>query len=86
MQATLGNIVSWHLKENMKAFHFNLLSDEDVILVNASLEGKYKFRRALDTAATHTTFEVQVYDFLAHGIASDYDGVIGLNFFTKNKF
>ncbi len=105
-----------------------------MILVNASLEGKYKFRLALDTAATHTTinsnvlyfsgyelknrkgtqevetsngiiivetydaqqlkclgivkdkFEVQVYDFLAHGIASDYDGVIGLNFFTKNKF
>lgn len=26
-------------------------------------------------------FEVQVYDFLAHNIASDYDGVIGLNFF-----
>lgn len=25
-------------------------------------------------------FEVQVYDFLAHGILSEYDGVIGLNF------
>ena len=106
----------------MKIFNFKLLTDEDVIIVNASIEGKYKFRLALDTAATHTTidnnvlyfsgyqlknskgerevetsngiivvetylikrfeclgiikdlFEVQVYDFLAHGITSDYDG------------
>ena len=31
-------------------------------------------------------FEVQVYDFLAHGISSDYDGVIGLNFLKEHKF
>lgn len=31
-------------------------------------------------------FEVQVYDFLAHGITSDYDGVIGLNFLKEHKF
>ena len=36
----------------MKLFAFELTSDEDVILVNASIEGKYKFRLALDTAAT----------------------------------
>lgn len=118
----------------MKVFSFDLLTNEDVIIVNASLQGKYKFRLALDTAATHTTidsnvlyfsgyelknskgeqeietsngiiivetydvkqleclgivkdkFEVQVYDFLAHGITSDYDGVIGLNFLKENKF
>ena len=118
----------------MKVFDFDLPTDEDVILVAASIEGKYKFRLALDTAATHTTidsnvlyfsgyelknskgereietsngiilvetydleqieylgiiktdFEVQVYDFLAHGVTSDYDGVVGLNFLTENKF
>ncbi len=118
----------------MKVFYFNLLTDEDVIIVNASIKGKYKFRLALDTAATHTTidsnvlyfsgyelkdskgekeietsngiivvetydieqleclgiiknnFEVQVYDFIAHGISSDYDGVIGLNFLKEHKF
>ena len=118
----------------MKIFRFELFTEEDVIIVNASLQGKYKFRLALDTAATHTTidsnvlyfsgyelknskgerevetsngiivveifdveqleclgitkdkFEVQVYDFLAHGIASDYDGVVGLNFFREHKF
>ncbi len=118
----------------MKIFPFELQSDEDVIIVNASIEGKFKVRLALDTAATHTTidsnvlyfsgyelknskgekdietsngiivvetyeieqieclgivktnFEVQVYDFLAHGIISDYDGVIGLNFLKEYKF
>lgn len=118
----------------MKIFTFDLPTDEDVIIVNASIKGKFKFRLALDTAATHTTidsnvlyfsgyelknskgekevetsngiivvetydvefleclgiiktnFEVQVYDFLAHGVTSDYDGVIGLNFLAKHKF
>lgn len=118
----------------MKSFSLDLVTDQDVILVNASIEGKYKFRLALDTAATHTTidsnvlylssyelkdslgeqeletsngiivvktydvrqlsclgitkdhFEVQVYDFIAHGITSDYDGVIGLDFLREYKF
>ncbi len=118
----------------MKNFPFDLSTDVDLIIVNASIEGKFKFRLALDTAATHTTidsnvlyfsgyelknskgeqeietsngiivvetydiehleclgiiktdFEVQVYDFLSHGITSDYDGVIGLNFLRKHKF
>ena len=118
----------------MKIYNFELPTDEDVIIVNASIVGKYKFRLALDTAATHTTidsnvlyfsgyelknskgekeietsngiivvetydiqqleclgitksnFEVQVYDFLAHGITSAYDGVIGLNFLRDCKF
>lgn len=118
----------------MKIFPFSLTTDEDIIIINASIAAKYKFRLALDTAATHTTidsnvlyfsgyelkngkgekeietsngiivvetynievleclgiikkdFEVQVYDFLAHGITSDYDGVIGLDFLKQNKF
>ena len=118
----------------MRIFTFYLPTDEDVIIVNASIQGKYKFRLALDTAATHTTidsnvlyfsgyelkntkgefeietangiivverydleqleclgisktnFEVQVYDFLAHGITSDYDGIVGLNFLREHKF
>ncbi len=114
-------------------FNFELFSDIDVIIVNASIKGKYKLKLALDTAATHTTidsnvlyfsgyelkvskgslnietangivkverfdveqleclgiikdcFEVQVYDFLSHGITSNYDGVIGLDFLKKHK-
>ena len=30
--------------------------------------------------------KVQAYDFLAHGILSDYDGVLGLDFFENTKF
>ena len=30
--------------------------------------------------------KVQVYDFLVHGILSDYDGVLGLDFFENTKF
>lgn len=118
----------------MSIYTFELPSDDDVIIVNATIGGKYQFRLAIDTAATHTTidsnvlyfsgyelknskgekeietsngiiivelfeieeleclgirksnFEVQVYDFLAHGITSDYDGVIGLDFLKDNKF
>ena len=33
-----------------------------------------------------TNFEVQVYDFLAHGVTSDYDGVVGLDFLRNHKF
>lgn len=118
----------------MKVYSFALPTDNDLIIINASIKGKFKFRLALDTAATHTTidsnvlyfsgyelqnskgeqeietsngiivveiyeieqleclgiiktdFEVQVYDFLAHGITSEYDGVIGLNFLKEHKF
>lgn len=114
-------------------FRFDLATEEDVILVNSSIGGKFEFRLALDIAATHTTidssvlyfsgyelrnskgekdvetsngivmvelyeiedftclgiskdkFEVQVYDFLAHGIVSDYDGVVGLDFLREHK-
>ena len=118
----------------MKIFNFEKETELDVIIVNATIQGKYKLRLALDTAATHSTidsnvlyftgyelknskgefevetangiiiverydlfefeclgitkdvFEVQVYDFLSHGIISDYDGVIGLDFLLNNKF
>jgi predicted aspartyl protease len=31
-------------------------------------------------------FEVQVYDFIAHGIFSDYNGLLGLDFLEGTKF
>jgi predicted aspartyl protease len=33
-----------------------------------------------------TKFQIQVYDFLAHGIFSNYDGLLGLDFFEKTEF
>lgn len=47
----------------MKIFLFDLPTDEDIIIVNASIEGKFKFRLALDTAATHTTIDSNVLYF-----------------------
>lgn len=41
----------------MKVFSFDLSTDEDVIIVNASIKGKFKFRLALETALTHTTID-----------------------------
>ncbi len=31
-------------------------------------------------------FQIQVYDFLAHGIFSDYNGLLGLDFLAETKF
>jgi predicted aspartyl protease len=31
-------------------------------------------------------FQIQVYDFLAHGIYSDYNGLLGLDFLESLKF
>ena len=31
-------------------------------------------------------FQIQVYDFLAHGIFSEYNGLLGLDFFEGRKF
>ena len=35
---------------------------------------------------TRKKFPVQIYDFLSHGIFSDYNGVLGLDFFKDVKF
>lgn len=31
-------------------------------------------------------FQIQVYDFLAHGVFSDYNGLLGLDFLEGTKF
>ena len=35
---------------------------------------------------TKDNFQIQVYDFLAHGIFSDYNGLLGLDFLEGTKF
>ncbi len=35
---------------------------------------------------TKDNFPIQVYDFIAHGIYSDYDGLLGLDFLKGTKF
>jgi predicted aspartyl protease len=35
---------------------------------------------------TKSEFRIQVYDFLAHGVFSDYNGLLGLDFLEGTKF
>ncbi len=35
---------------------------------------------------TKNRFQIQVYDFLAHGIFSDYNGLLGLDFLEGSRF
>lgn len=35
---------------------------------------------------TKENFRIQVYDFIAHGIFSNYDGLLGLDFLDGKKF
>lgn len=35
---------------------------------------------------TKDNFQIQVYDFLAHGVFSDYNGLLGLDFLEGTKF
>jgi predicted aspartyl protease len=118
----------------MKSYSFKRLDSDDLILVNLLIDGYYRFKVAIDTAASHTVldsnalfmmgyelhksvgvkavetangvieteifqlkslecvgikrldFEIQVYDFLAHGILSDYHGLVGLDFFEGRTF
>jgi predicted aspartyl protease len=118
----------------MKKIAIPIPDEEEVVVLEALINGKNELLVALDTAATHTTidsnalhlfgfsmgkskqrvevetsngiiiteiyelptfevlgvtetnFEVQVYDFIAHGITSNYDGVLGLDFLKKRKF
>jgi len=35
---------------------------------------------------TKQKFQIQVYDFLAHGVFSDYNGLLGLDYFEGTKF
>ena len=44
----------------MKVFRFPILTDDGVIIVDASIENKYKFRLALDTEVTHPTIDSNV--------------------------
>lgn len=33
-----------------------------------------------------SNFQIQVYDFISHGIFSDYNGLLGLDFLENTKF
>jgi hypothetical protein len=46
----------------------------------------YHFERNFVSGLTKQNFQIQMYDFLAQGIFSDYNGLLGLDFLEGNKF
>ena len=46
----------------------------------------FEVRRFASIGLTKDKFQIQVYDFLAHGIFSDYNGLLGLDFLEGRKF
>ena len=46
----------------------------------------FEIGRFASLGITKQSFQIQVYDFLAHGIFSDYNGLLGLDFLEGTKF
>ncbi|MDR3328819.1 MAG: retroviral-like aspartic protease family protein [Prevotellaceae bacterium] len=46
----------------------------------------YKIGSISFMGQTKQNFPIQVYDFMAHGILSNYEGILGLDFFKGMKF
>lgn len=47
---------------------------------------KFKLQNLEAIGLIKRNFEIQTYDFVAHGIISDYQGLLGLDFLKDNKF
>jgi predicted aspartyl protease len=46
----------------------------------------FELRRFASLGQLKDKFQIQVYDFLAHGIFSEYNGLLGLDFLEGTKF
>ncbi len=46
----------------------------------------FEVKSFLSLGITKQDFQIQVYDFLAHGIFSDYNGLLGLDFLAETNF
>ena len=57
----------------------------EIETANGSVESQvFEISRIDSLGITKRNFTIQVYDFLAHGIFSNYDGLIGLDFFRRH--
>jgi predicted aspartyl protease len=63
----------------------NRVSETDVIeTANGIIKvGIFETDSLTTLGRTVANFPVQEYDFLAHGVLSDYDGLLGLDFFEN---
>ena len=46
----------------------------------------YEIQNLSCLGITKSKFHAQVYDFIAHGVFSDYEGLLGLDFLEGTKF
>ena len=46
----------------------------------------FEIQKITSLGITRQRFPVQVYDFLAHGVLSNYQGLLGMDFFEGMKF
>ena len=71
-------------------FNFTLKDSKGRMEVETSngiiITQKFELPKLETMGVVEENFEVQVYDFIAHGITSNYDGVLGLDFLRKRKF
>jgi len=65
----------------------NILEESAIETANGIVKvGVFEAHSLTSFGHTVGNVKVQVYDFLAHGILSDYDGVLGLDFFENTRF
>ncbi len=59
----------------------------DIETANGVIETElFDIKKSSALGNTKLNFQIQVYDFLAHGIFSDYNGLLGLDFLENKNF
>jgi predicted aspartyl protease len=59
----------------------------DIETANGVVETEvFELQKVNGLGITRKKYPVQVYDFLAHGILSNYEGLLGMDFFEGTKF
>ncbi len=82
-----------HTTINSNALHLlgydlkNSIGTVEIETANGIIETEvFEVKSFASLGLTKDKFQIQVYDFLAHGILSDYNGLLGLDFLEGSKF
>jgi len=82
-----------HTTIDSKALHLlgydmkNCIGNVAIETANGIIETEvFEIESFASLGITKNKFQIQVYDFLAHGIFSDYNGLLGLDFLEGKTF
>lgn len=65
----------------------DMIETVEIETANGIVESEiFEINRITSLGLTKDKFKIQVYDFLSHGIFSNYDGLLGLDFLEGQKF